>query len=144
MIATIATTKPAQVAACLAFLLFGCSDGGGDAPAINTDCTPLYEPTFTNVFNNTLARRCGVAGGACHSQEGAQAGVVFAEIESAYALLTGASTGRPLVSPEDPDASILLSRVAATDPGRVMPPGMPLAESELCAIVLWETMGAQR
>ena len=128
---------------CLAGLASACS--GDDAcSAVAIECTPQYQPTFTNVFNNTLLPSCGVAGSACHAPEGAKAGLVFAEIEQAYDLLTGAGGQAARVDPQALGCGTLLSRIATDDRGRVMPPGNPLADSEVCAIVQWVSMGAER
>ncbi len=124
--------------------LVACSGGDDDTCApVRAECVPQYPPTFDNIFQNTLVPSCGVAGSACHSADGAKAGLVFAEVERSYDLLTGVN-GPARVDVEALGCGILLSRVATDDPARVMPPGNPLAESEICAIVQWVDMGAQR
>lgn len=129
------------LAAGAALLLAGC---GADEPGcaeVSAECAPLYEPTFDNVFAMTLQPRCGVAGVACHSRDGAQAGLIFEEVNESYDLLTSAP-GR--VDPETLGCGTLLSRLAAADPARAMPPSAPLSDPELCAVVQWVAMGAQR
>jgi hypothetical protein len=137
--------RRSRLPAVLLTALLGAACSGGDTCApVSADCAPLYAPTFDNVFSRTLMPRCGVAGGACHAPEGARAGLVFADIDEAYGLLTGAATGRSLVEADEPGCSALLARVGSTDPGRVMPPGAPLSDAELCAVVQWVDMGAAR
>src|SRR5690606_32299003 len=77
----------AAAAAALGACLGACSDDAA-CVAIDTACVPLYEPTFDNVFAITLRPSCGVAGSQCHAREGAQAGLVFDDIDEAYSLLT--------------------------------------------------------
>lgn len=117
-----------------------CSDEAACAE-VTTECAPLYEPTFDNVFNITLQQRCGVAGTACHAREGGQAGLVFVDIDESYTLLTG-QTAR--VDSEALGCGTLLSRIAASDPSRAMPPSAPLSAAEQCSIVQWVAMGANR
>lgn len=120
-----------------------CSDSS-TCVEVSTECEPLYEPTFQNIFTNTLQQSCGVAGSQCHAQEGGKGGLVFADIDDAYALLTGAGGGEPRVDPHAPGCGELVSRIAASDASRVMPPGRQLPASEICAIVQWVSMGAPR
>ena len=107
-------------------------------------CDPLYEPTFENVYENTLRPTCGFEGTACHGVEGAQAGLVFADIDEAYDLLTDDGDGEPLVLANDAACSVLIQRVDADDETQVMPPGDPLSEEERCAIRMWIDDGAKR
>ena len=133
-------TAPALWLVALVVLLVACSDGSDacvDVPA--PGCTPQYAPTFQNIFDNTLLPSCGVAGSTCHAPEGAQGGLVLAEIEASHAALT---TTR--VDSEAPGCGTLLQRVAADEPGRVMPPGDPLPDGVVCAITQWVAMGAPR
>ncbi len=124
-------------------LLSGCSDEPVCAE-VSAECAPLYEPTFENVFDITLSQRCAVAGGVCHAAEGAQAGIVFVDIDDSYDLLTGGAGGRVLVDPAALGCGTLLSRVAADDPARTMPPNAPLSEAERCSIIQWVAAGAVR
>lgn len=127
-------------------LMWGLACSGADrCVPVDTECQPLYEPTFANIFQNTLAPSCGVAGVACHAPEGAAGGLVFADIEQAHAQLVGAD-GR-IVPADDPGnigCGSLLSRLGSDDPGYQMPPFAPLPEAELCAIRQWVVAGAPR
>jgi hypothetical protein len=123
--------------------LTGCADESACAP-VTAECAPLYEPTFDNVFTTTLKPRCGVAGLACHSRDGARAGLIFEEANESYDLLTGAGGGPVHLDPDALGCGTLLSRLGATEPARAMPPSAPLSEPELCAVVQWVAMGAKR
>ena len=78
-------------------LVSGCETEGGDdgeAPACieldKMDCTPLYEPTYANVFAQTIQPRCGVSGSACHGQDdaaGAGGGFVVTDAAATHAAL---------------------------------------------------------
>ena len=124
-------------------LLFACS--GPDVGCLNPlpeDCVPQYEPTFDNVFSNTLDSSCSVGGGSCHTSQGAKGGLVLEDPDVAYQLLVGSSS--PLVVPGDPECSPLMWRLESADLGEVMPPGSPLSEVERCAILTWIRNGAER
>lgn len=90
-----------------------------------------------------LADSCATSG--CHAASSAAGGL---DLESdAYAALVEApSTGEPslqLVTPGDPDASILLQKVEGTQTvGARMPPGTPLTDDTLAAIRTWIADGA--
>lgn len=115
----------------------GC--GGDELACVEVDlaCQPLYPPTFDNVFASTLAPKCGVEGGACHSATGRKAGLVLDDRDEAYRLLVDG--GR--VIPGEPSCSILVERVYAPASLR-MPPGRTLADAERCALVQWVAAGA--
>jgi hypothetical protein len=106
---------------------------------LNSACAPLYEPTFQNVFDQTLAPTCGLSGTACHSSEGRQAGLVFAEIEEAHRLLLESR-----VEPGDASCSLVMRRLESDDPTFQMPPGRKLTATERCAIQQWIQNGATR
>jgi hypothetical protein len=116
------------------------------SPCVDTmaSCEPLYEPTFDNVFDNTLRPTCGSEGTACHGAEGAQGGVVFEEIEASYAVLTEASEGEPIALPSDASCSLLMQLITSADEAFAMPPGDPLSAEERCAIQMWIDQGASR
>jgi hypothetical protein len=138
---------PRSLAACvLAVALTGsvaCSDDVACAE-VTTECAPLYEPTFDNVFTITLQQRCAVVGLACHAREGAQGGLVLVEIEESYDMLVGENGHPRRVDTEALGCGALLSRLGSSDPSRVMPPSAPLSEAELCAVTRWVAMGAER
>jgi hypothetical protein len=130
----------------LALALMGSAACSDDLPCaeVTAECAPLYEPTFDNFFTITLQQRCAVAGLACHAREGAQGGLVLAEIEESYDMLVGQSGHPRRVDPEALGCGVLLSRLGSSDPSRVMPPSAPLSEAELCAVTRWVAMGAER
>ena len=130
----------ALLAASAVLAAAGCSSDDDACVQVDPSCTPLYEPTFTNVFERTLVPTCGVEGSACHSADGAQNGLIFEDVDEAYRLLV--DDGR--VIPFDPSCSELGRRIATTDPRQVMPPGGRLAAAERCAILTWMANGAQR
>lgn len=131
---------PCLLSAVLAASGSGCSD---DAPACIEvsveDCQPLYEPTFDNVYERTLAPSCGVAGSQCHAREGARGGLVFADVDEAHALLTD---GRRVI-PGDAQCSELAVRIESTG-ALQMPPQTRLPEAERCSILQWIANGAER
>jgi hypothetical protein len=123
---------------CLAWSVSACDDSCVD---VNTSCTPLYEPTFDNVYTNTLAVSCAVGNGTCHTGDGASAGgLAFNTADSSYEALTGASQ-RAIAS--DAACSPMVVRVAGGG-DNAMPPGKPLSAEERCAIVQWVQNGARR
>lgn len=142
--------SPAAARAATACLLtawvYGAAGCGEVDPCIeaSVECTPLYEPTFDEIFTRTLAPSCGVEGSSCHSADGARAGLIFEDPDQAYDLLLGQSGSEPRVIPGDADCSVLSVRVSSSNLGRQMPPGEPLSSGEQCAIIQWIANGAQR
>ena len=61
----------------------------------------------------------------------------------AAALLEPADT-EPRVFAGDPGCSPLLQRLHSDDTALQMPPGTPLSEPELCAVVRWVAEGGLR
>ncbi len=128
---------------CLVWASLGCP--GGEAPAPSTclepldlQCTPLYEPTYEQVFRQTLMPKCGVGNGSCHDPSGANGGLVVSEAEATHeALLEG---GRVL--PGDPECSLLIRVVEGHPSVSSMPPGTPLSTEERCALIQWVASGA--
>ena len=110
---------------------------------IDPDCAPLYQPTFDEVFARTLEPTCGAGGSSCHSQQGAQGGLAFAEPDESHAQLLGLTGSRPRVLVDDPGCSLLLRRLETTGSTQ-MPPGAPLPAAERCSIALWINAGAER
>jgi len=128
-------------------LVGGCS--GSADPAVpdcielsDEPCTELYPATWENVYANTLAPKCAVAGGACHGTgeaQGAQGGLLFESLEASHERLVSGGW----ITPGDPSCSPLLVRLEIDDPDLRMPPGAePLAASERCSIKKWITEGA--
>lgn len=132
-------------------MLLSCTSDGGEsrppAPACANAvapaaaCTPLYEPSYDNVFARTLKPTCAKSGVSCHASTGRQGGLSFEDAEEAYGqLLDTTQTARP----GDPSCSVLVARVVATDGNFRMPPGRSIDPGEQCAIALWIANGAKR
>lgn len=111
-------------------------------------CTPLYQPTFDNVWASSIDGQCTTAGGVCHADadaSGAKNGLAFPDIDAAHEALMGSSEDRPFVDPDDPACSVLMVRLAVDEDVFRMPPGESArAENELCAIAQWMAAGAKR
>ena len=120
--------------------LAGCP-GSDDQPQcidVVTSCNPLYVPEFDNVFANTLAVSCGNTAVGCHSAAGKAGGMSFEDQPTAHAALLA---GR--VEPSDASCSELIVRTGTRGKSYSMPPGSPLDDAELCALVQWVELGAQ-
>ncbi len=130
-----------SVVAALALALAGCP--GNDQPpaciTVDTMCAPLYTPTFTNVYNNTLRGSCGSTNSSCHSAKGHKGGLSFADEQTAY---DGLLSGR--VTPNDPGCSEFVVRTSSPGTDYEMPPDAPLTAPARCALLQWVQMGAQR
>lgn len=121
----------------LSAALAGCPED--DPPAcvtVETSCTPLYAPTFANVFDSTLKNGCGSTLGACHSAGGAGK-MSLADPQAAYASLLA---GR--VIPGDPGCSEMIVRTSASGTSYRMPPGIDLGAAERCSLIQWVAAGA--
>lgn len=131
----------------LCVALYGC--GANEVPEtvcvqnLSTSCSPLFEPSYTNVFEQTLTRSCGVSGAACHASEGAQAGLILDDADEAYTQLLEPAGAEPRVKPGDPECSPLVVRLEAGG-AEGMPPGSPLSAEERCSIIAWIRDGAAR
>ncbi|TPV95323.1 MAG: hypothetical protein B7733_10755 [Myxococcales bacterium FL481] len=106
-------------------------------------CDQLYPPTWSQVFEQTVATGC-VGGAACHvdtSAAGAQTGFVIDDADATYVRLFDGDA--PLVVPGDPSCSPLIARLESLDPDWRMPPGnTPLAAGARCSIAHWIADGA--
>ena len=124
--------------AALSAVLAGCpgEDGPPACVTVETSCTPLYEPTFANVYNNTLRTGCGGMLTSCHSANGS-GGMSLADPAAAHGSLLD---GR--VTPGDPGCSELIVRTNGAGKDYLMPPGDPLAAAERCSLILWVQAGA--
>ena len=117
--------------------LAGCPEDGPPAcVTVETSCTPLYAPTFDNVFNNTLKGGCGSMIGSCHSASGAGK-MSLADPAAAYASLLD---GR--VTPGDPGCSELIVRTDVSGKSYQMPPSTNLGAAERCSLIQWVAAGA--
>jgi hypothetical protein len=135
---------------CLTLALTGCGTPRDEPPPcvanLDAGCQPLYDPpVYATIFDKILQPTCAQGTGTCHTADGAKAGLVFENADTAYALLLGSTGGRVRVIPKDPACSLLVIRLESGDPGFRMPPGpTPLLDSELCDVVQWIAGGAQR
>ena len=107
-------------------------------PPVSAMCDPLYVPTFTNVYNNTLKFGCGSTMSSCHSASGRAGGLSFENQQTAYDQLV--NQGR--VKPGDPSCSEFIVRTDSPGTDYQMPPGDPLSAEERCALIQWVEMGA--
>ena len=107
---------------------------------VEVACAPLYQPTFDNVYKNTLHTGCGSDRSSCHSASGHQAGVSFETPAIAYAALTDPAHQR--VKPGDPGCSQMIVRTDSPGTDYQMPPGDPLSAPERCALIQWVQCGA--
>jgi len=129
----------------LALAAAGCGDKDcvdavdGSGPE---DCEPLYEPTFDDLWEQTLQPTCAAGGGSCHAPEGARGGLSMADADDAYEALTGGDD--PLAVAGDASCGVLISRLESDDPDAVMPPGARLSEAERCVFRIWLDGGAAR
>lgn len=128
-----------------AALLFGCGDEAEPEPAclesVDTECTPLFEPTFREIHTRRLSVTCSSGGASCHGPSGRKAGLALAEFDESYDLLLGNDGSKARVVPFDAECSELVRRLDDQGTG-VMPPGEPLPEGERCAVRLWIKNGA--
>lgn len=131
-------------AACYLLVLAGCPEEELACVEVDLGCDPLYEPTFDNIYAQTLVPTCAAEGGACHSPEGAKGGIGYTDADSAYDILLGNTDGRPRVIPFDVECSLLVKRIETTRASKLMPPGDPLGAAEKCSIEQWIANGAER
>jgi hypothetical protein len=118
----------------------GTSQANDDCSAVvDRACATAYEPTFDNVFQRTLKPSCALAGPSCHASAGHKAGLVFEDPDVAHRLLLE----RAVIAAR-PECSLLVRRVTSTETSFMMPPGLPLAAGEQCAIATWIDRGAAR
>lgn len=126
---------------CATVLFVGCSDAPPPmctALTLDDACAPQYQPTFANVYANTIKPDCGGDRGACHSESG-ESTLSFATEQVAYDNLL-----RAFVTPGNPACSELIVRTAEIGKTYTMPQGKALGESERCAIQKWVRDGAMR
>jgi hypothetical protein len=112
---------------------------------VDTSCLPGYQPTFHDVYENTLVPDCSMTS-ACHSTAGHQANLSFGDGEAAaYAALmqnSSIDTSRPRVVAGDPACSLLIVRTDSPGTAYQMPKGNPLTTQESCALIQWVQAGA--
>jgi hypothetical protein len=128
-------------------LLVACSSEKGRPECIDlpATCNPLYllDGGFQTLFDKTLQPKCG-EDSACHSAEGRRGGLVFANVDEAYAMLLGQNGGKMRAKPGDPSCSEVVVRTHSVGEAWQMPPGNPLNAEERCVIRLWVEQGAER
>lgn len=134
------TVRGLASTAVAAFAL-ACGGGAPDGPAcpipLPEDCAPLYEPTFEQVYGQTLARSCALSG--CHGDGSAQGGLDLDGEDRAWSALV--DEGRAL--PGDPACSEVMLRLHGAG-APLMPPGRALPAAEICAVQRWIEQGATR
>jgi len=111
---------------------------------VDTSCSPLYEPTFDNVWNDTLKGNCGSTNSSCHAA-GGQGFMSLADEDTAYDSLLGEShfdPPRARVVPGDPSCSLMIVRTDSPGASYQMPIGTPLQAAERCALIQWVACGA--
>ncbi|MBP9087713.1 MAG: hypothetical protein KBG15_16440 [Kofleriaceae bacterium] len=118
----------------------GCSDFPPTCITLAPTCQPLYPPTFENVYNNTIAKKCGGDSTSCHSREGMRGGLDLTDRATAFAALTSGSSRRAVAG--DAACSGLIVRISSTGHAWSMPPEAPLGEAERCALEQWVQNGA--
>ena len=141
-----ASSETGVAAALLAAALLTCSSGESCVEVSPATCTPLYAPAYSEVFARTLKPACGQGTTSCHAAAGAQGGLVFADADASYEMLTATSprTGRPRITAGNAGCSLLVTRLESTRADVQMPPGAPLSAGERCAIERWIQDGAAR
>src|SRR5215468_9645213 len=108
---------------------------------VDTMCQSLYQPTFDNVYANTLQMKCGSTRSSCHSATGHMGGMDFTTKDTAFAALL--APGHDRVVPGDPGCSKIIVRTNGIGKDYQMPPGDPLTdEHERCALIQWVANGA--
>ena len=129
----------------------GCGGKQEGAPACVTDlpndcpATLLYDPPlFSTIYDKILHPTCAEGLATCHTTDGAKGGLVFENVDDAYALLLGQKGGRARVLPNDPACSLIVIKTWSTDPNFQMPPGARLQRPDFCTIEQWVARGALR
>lgn len=131
--------RAALCALCALAVQVGC---GPECVEVELECTPQYEPTFDNIYENTLRTTCGLPGTVCHAAEGARGGLILDDPDVAYQLLVESADAR--VTPGDASCSEITRRIDLKGPGPRMPPGGMLEPGVICAIEQWIEAGAPR
>jgi hypothetical protein len=127
-------------AALLAIAAAGCSDEPPTCISLAPSCQPLYPPTFENVYNNTISKKCGGDSASCHSIEGMHGGLILADRATAFTALTTAGSRRAVAN--DAACSGMIVRINSTGHPWSMPPESPLGAAERCAVEQWVQNGA--
>lgn len=115
----------------------GASSDGTCVVSRADTCSPLYSPTWNNIYERTIDRKCAQGGSACHGAAPGQGGLVLKGADEAYAALLAS-----YVVPNDATCSDLMVRLHSDVPGIAMPPGSPLSDAERCSVEQWIAAGA--
>jgi hypothetical protein len=137
----------------LALLLGACSSddppGNGEPSCLSEpgplDCDGLYgkNPTFTQVYTNTLSLRCATS--SCHSGTSPTGSMQLGTEDEAFeSLHSDATTGGPRVVGGDIQCGKVIVRLETHGEAWSMPPGTPLKPNDLCSVRHWIKNGAGR
>ena len=118
----------------------GCSDMPPTCVTLAPACQPLYPPTFENVYNNTIAKKCGGDSASCHSLEGNRGGLALNDRNNAFTALTSGDSDRAVGG--DAACSGVIVRITTAGQPWSMPPEAPLGAAERCALEQWVQNGA--
>lgn len=131
--------------------LDGDGDGtaGGDYVAQFTLTTPVVlGPTLDQIQAVVFTPTCATAG--CHSAASLAGGLNLSDADTSHAAMVGMPSlfkaGATMVIANDPDNSYLIQKLE-NDPGIagvVMPPGVPLQQTDIDVIRQWILDGALR
>jgi len=112
---------------------------------VDLTCAPGYQPTFDNVYANTIVPKCSMTS-SCHSAAGHQANLDLAGDEaSAHAALMAMSSidpSRARVVPGNAACSLMIVRTDSPGTDYQMPKGDALSKEESCALIQWVQAGA--
>jgi hypothetical protein len=137
----------------LAPLVTTCSSpqASSDPPCVaglSTACNATYDPpSYDTIYAKIFHPTCATGNGTCHTSSARAGDLAFDNADDAYASLlgTGSNGAKKLVLAGDPACSLLMKRLASTDPNYHMPPGPEgLTAGELCTVVKWIGAGASR
>jgi hypothetical protein len=129
----------------------GAGTAGASAAGSGTAGTPDAPATFTELYNTTLSSCKNVL---CHGgpTDGPGVGLNMRTRDDAYKALVGimasdngdcAGSGLVRVVPSDPDASLLIMKIARMPPcGGQMPPGGSLIAEQIDPVRAWIAAGA--
>lgn len=128
--------------------LAGCPQNPPPAcTTVDAACSAGYQPTFDNVYKNTLhTGTCGDDNNSCHTNASHNGGLSFeADEPTVYAALMANSSldpSRQRVVPGNPGCSLLTVRTEGVGTDYQMPKGDPLNAQTRCALVQWIANGA--
>ncbi len=145
-----------MVLLCTALLLGACYEtsydkavaalnaGGTTTPPAPPPPTGSFGPNFSEIQASVFTPDCATPG--CHSGSGPAASLNL-EAANSYTMLVGVlstqSAGTQRVNPTNPNASYLIQKLEGPGvTGSQMPPGGPLAQSDIDVIRQWITAGA--